>query len=1568
MKLSDKMKSIASKLTSRKGKIIGFAVLIFGSVVATSMTTLAWFNLSTKESTIQMVTGDINVEIRRICAYKYVYPFYKGSNEFVDYANTDEAVVKKFVLEDHVLEFGEDRVDDIEITSDDATISLGTKERGAFTTDISSATHSNVCVPAATLPATIYEPEFRYYLIGDGLFCGVDDSWALTNGYSFAYKGNATSENKAILNNVVVSAGSSFRLIEALKIRENDQDIYAYNYYPLTGIAEAKSPFRIIDNGNRIVCLRSGIYSFTHSGNQLKIELRTADGGQGKDISVIMNNSLDPTKISIDYAGSSQQQTLAQYLPTAIHSQNSMLVLDVELDFKNVNPITASLKIERTKSTNSDNSISNLQNTYSNTEAFQEDKSTLRASDFYNFYAKFTKVPYATGSAIWDGEHNGMHIVGNSNFAKFTSAYHDYDRETACQLLPKEQSDSLIILPSQTDYIYHCYIAIEYDYEHCMFFLDKNRLGKTYYLNRDFTFHIYGTQYNESQSSSSQSSQSSEESQGQCMKKNRLFPILYLALTGLLVSTIALSVGITVALYEKAVQGNGTYGEVSLRSYYERGSGTKEDPFVITRPRHLYNLSRLQGLGVYGEKTYFELGLKGLNGDTSGLHMCYLNDYTTRDVVPYLDMSGSNLSTNPINAIGSEALPFYGVFEGNFVEIKGLNVYASPEDAGLFGYTAHGSFVQNLFLSDITIHATGYTDEYNTLYGAVPLVPVEGQEGTFEPDPVISAIRTVSFSYNPNNGSPAKTLSEGYANTEFVYIYADENFEYDPSSSDPLPTVTLNYPTNEYSYTPLLSGDLIKINNNGAIVPDTDRIFEFIGDEKNKEGGADYPIQASSSVSVILSSVDSYGQKHSRVLLTLDYNFTLENESATFIEMGVRVSGEHGNNIGLIAGHCDGTISHCYVYNGSFSMNDGGSGYNKIAMGSDLGLIGKVGGTVQNVLATESDVGAKEGKNIGVLDFTTIYSDIITSTSFNNSSAAVGIPDGITYQPNPTSKYEQYLRKYNNQYITKEENCVSFRGRSIITNTDLGVFTLPTDAITTGMYSSAGENLGASMVSSEDDLAIVDGNNNSNYYIYYSTGEYNKTYHTTHGASTFSNYLNSYNSDNYTSSSYHILPGYHVPGKEQFSKSSFETREARQNYFVRFKLEPSYRHGKGFYFSDLDTDTDGGAFFANYFSYKLVDQNGRHIPTGDNKCGIMLKNNLRQEVSSLSASFSLPKLTPDLGGSPSYAYCLEDENHNKYTSNMINFEIKTDLANITVIAAPEQPNTSAALGVYKFDDADFVGDISTYRMQFKQSYDDPDYAFFMPSDNHLAYFDYRINTQSSKGEIGVYSSNGTFTVATKETNATVPTAYGIPGNEYGYTAGKTRLFAHTFCLPRGRYCLGSASSASQSLPKIYYMCAQGQDDGQFDFDDTAFASKDTVENIDFLNTARFDENGQPQIMIAFDENDELIDISSYNPNSQTEGNYLGNHRLYVALVNSDRSLFGDTIASDLSFIYPTTGTNAGKFVISSTLTGQSLTQGILHVAVDNYKPSITGGTNKTLTIVLLGRESSGEVFAYPFGD
>ena len=103
------------------------------------------------------------------------------------------------------------------------------------------------------------------------------------------------------------------------------------------------------------------------------------------------------------------------------------------------------------------------------------------------------------------------------------------------------------------------------------------------------------------------------------------------------------------AEFEASVQG----------SYFERGDGSAEHPFVVARPIQLYYLAWLQDLGFFNEVTdgtisqfYFEIG--PMNGATE--------PYPTE-----LDMTGY-----VIPSIGTEQYPFVGNFNGNDFVISNL--------------------------------------------------------------------------------------------------------------------------------------------------------------------------------------------------------------------------------------------------------------------------------------------------------------------------------------------------------------------------------------------------------------------------------------------------------------------------------------------------------------------------------------------------------------------------------------------------------------------------------------------------------------------------------------------------------------------------------------------------------------------------------------------------------------------------------------------------------------------------------------------------------------------------------
>ena len=172
-------------------------------------------------------------------------------------------------------------------------------------------------------------------------------------------------------------------------------------------------------------------------------------------------------------------------------------------------------------------------------------------------------------------------------------------------------------------------------------------------------------------------------------------------------------------------------GTIGLRGYFYSGNGTKESPYEITKPSHFYNLSRLQSLGIFtdrsnsGEQTYFRLGHLENDGgtpdDTSDDTICLFEDDGVTPIYPtvtvnnnevanedfYIDMS--TLGTR-IRPIGSEETPFTGVFEGYGVPVKHLEVEGNPEDIGVFGYVSYEGKVNGLICDDIKIYSLGYND------------------------------------------------------------------------------------------------------------------------------------------------------------------------------------------------------------------------------------------------------------------------------------------------------------------------------------------------------------------------------------------------------------------------------------------------------------------------------------------------------------------------------------------------------------------------------------------------------------------------------------------------------------------------------------------------------------------------------------------------------------------------------------------------------------------------------------------------------------------------------------------
>ena len=234
----------------------------------------------------------------------------------------------------------------------------------------------------------------------------------------------------------------------------------------------------------------------------------------------------------------------------------------------------------------------------------------------------------------------------------------------------------------------------------------------------------------------------------------------------------------------------------SVASYYESGTGTEDDPYIISNRNHVYNLAWLQYIGYYNDSALNNVGIQQK-------YFKIKND---------IDLQGLT-----IPPIGSEKYPFLGHFDGNnkvlsnfsisnddpshdssdFGVAKPSNLYAGEESeiVGFFGvvgalpsqnitYTSSIVSVENITLKDFTVKsetsntliglAAGYVD------GTMSGVKVDG-EATLDVDgrtTVAKASITNNLSdyglvgyttKTVGSGSYSQSISEWYDSTSSTY-------------------------------------------------------------------------------------------------------------------------------------------------------------------------------------------------------------------------------------------------------------------------------------------------------------------------------------------------------------------------------------------------------------------------------------------------------------------------------------------------------------------------------------------------------------------------------------------------------------------------------------------------------------------------------------------------------------------------------------------------------------------------------------------------------------------------------
>ncbi len=165
-----------------------------------------------------------------------------------------------------------------------------------------------------------------------------------------------------------------------------------------------------------------------------------------------------------------------------------------------------------------------------------------------------------------------------------------------------------------------------------------------------------------------------------------------------------------------------------LLQYFHCGTGTEDDPFVITRPIHFYHLIELyQRLPAFASANYyFQIGYD-LGGNNDGsldedegeewlvydYNSAGTTDGSTSKVLNMEYFSGDRA----LLPIGTSDVPFNGVYKGNGLTVANLHIRAQENimdyqgnaltagtcDVGIFGYLGAGTSVQNAYFDNVTI-------------------------------------------------------------------------------------------------------------------------------------------------------------------------------------------------------------------------------------------------------------------------------------------------------------------------------------------------------------------------------------------------------------------------------------------------------------------------------------------------------------------------------------------------------------------------------------------------------------------------------------------------------------------------------------------------------------------------------------------------------------------------------------------------------------------------------------------------------------------------------------------------
>ena len=856
-------------------------------------------------------------------------------------------------------------------------------------------------------------------------------------------------------------------------------------------------------------------------------------------------------------------------------------------------------------------------------------------------------------------------------------------------------------------------------------------------------------------------------------------------------------------------------GEIGLRGYFYAGDGTVSSPYEIVSPVHFYNLTRLQNLGVFPQKTYFQIG--HVFDENDGLRC--INPGSENEYDSFLDMSSISNSETKIIPIGSEATPFVGEFNGNGIPIKNLKVTGYPEDIGVFGYVACTGIVDGLVCDNLEICSLGYnstsSDNDYQLYHADLDYTFTTAEELFSgshylsTDTSLSVYKLTGSVYTENNlkhpngtgGTALLNLNAVANKTGYVTKVAYFKPTFPQVQNDP------------FTYSWQASSSIIKTDTvldiDGDGTPDEAIVIDMTNLAESDDFNSGGDMEADVRISLVASTeVDGY--VFSRVIQTYVIEFysngdTFSGEgsnglysAAIFcdysddVTVGYRATNyHHGNNVGFLAGHVDGKMANSYVYNARFTFND--TGYTPILTESDTGLIGEIGTNVVNGI--DPDLGLVTNGDIGIINFSRIYSLIrddmyagktviagreYKSDLINKANYIAYTPyidqDSVTFQ-----NYEKYMRKRDRSqslgggvdYITGTDTDMSqYNDTAGITITNSNIHSdfnsidfAPNKVIEDEEGIDRG--LGVFKIVTSHHSYYNDQNYNSYFLdnigdsrimngtpktkVYFSTAEYR-------------------GGDGWRESKRGLsLPSYS-------DINSFNYPFSRDyNYVFELDLEDMALAGRNNYMYNTDSP-----FLTNYLSSVLIDKYGAPISKLNPRFGFMFLSDQNERLDSLSSY--MPVKVPDSSNTITYDGV-------KYPTKCISFRIENEHgANVSVVGNGND------ISIYSHNTSNGATS-KLYTMRSAGS----------PGTDNDRYFTYDVET----GE--------TSTEAVKNNNMD-----GDGGALYG----------HIFRLPQGDYCIGAANDTAN----IYFLAVQGQTDASIGSKDIADIGN-SIDKVNFLTNA-----------------------------------------------------------------------------------------------------------------------------------